>query len=208
VSLPVRRSPVARLHAALGGTLESEAGWELVGHYGDPAGERTRLREGVALADVTARGKVDVRGAIDGVLRASGDALAARVAEDWALVLAEPGGEGLLLATMSSAAGAGSMVTDATHLLAGFALGGPELPGALSRLTSWDPASLAPGQATGAPVGEVRALVVRRDLEVPLLEVYVGSEFARYAWETFLDAVRRSGGAPVGWRALRAAGWS
>ena len=47
-----------------------------------------------------------------------------------------------------------------------------------------------------------------RDLEVPVLEAYVAAEFARYAWETVLDAVRRTGGGPVGWRALRAEGWS
>jgi len=107
-----------------------------------------------------------------------------------------------------SAAGEGTMVTDATHLFVGFALAGPELPEALARLTSWDPALLATGEATGAPIGDVRAVVVRRDLPLPVLEAYVATEFARYAWETVLDAVRRAGGTPVGWSALRGEGWS
>jgi glycine cleavage system aminomethyltransferase T len=51
-------------------------------------------------------------------------------------------------------------------------------------------------------------VVARRDLEASVLEAYVAAEFARYAWETVLDAVRRTGGGPVGWRALRAEGWS
>ena len=205
---PVRRSPLGRSHADLGAVPDREAGWELVAHYGDEAFERTTLRERVAVADVTARGKIDVRGALEGALSAAGDVLTARVAEDWALLLSEPGGEEVLVPKLESAAGPGAMVTDATHLFVGVALAGPELPEVLARLTSWDPASLAAGEATGAPIGDVRAIVVRRDHPLPVLEAYVATEFARYAWETVLDAVRRTGGAPVGWRALRGEGWS
>ena len=205
---PIRRSPLSRIHANLGATPDEEAGWELVAHYGDQATERATLRDGVAVADVTARGKIDVRGALDGALSAAGDVLTARIADDWAVVLSEPGGEEVLFPKMESAAGVSAMVTDVTHLFVGFALAGPQLPEALARLTSWDPASLASGEATGAPIGDARAVVVRRDLPLPMLEAYIATEFARYAWETVLDAVRRAGGAPVGWRALRAEGWS
>ena len=205
---PIRRSPLSRMHADLGAVLEDEAGWELVASYGDVADERARVRDGIGLVDVTARGKVDVRGSLDGALSAAGDVLSARIADDWALVLAEPGGEDVLVPKMASAAEQGAMVTDVTHLFVGFALAGPALGEVLARLTSWDPASLAAGEATGAPIADVRAVVARRDLEVPVLEAYVAAEFARYAWETVLDAVRRTGWGPVGWRALRAEGWS
>jgi glycine cleavage system aminomethyltransferase T len=208
VNEPVRRSPLARSHADLGAVPDREAGWELVAHYGDEAAERSALREGAGVADITARGKIDVRGSLEGALSGAGDVLTARIADDWALLLSEPGGEEVLLPKLGSAAGAGAMVTDATHLFVGFALAGPELPEVLARLTSWDPASLAAGEATGAPIGDVRAVVVRRDLPLPVLEAYVATEFARYAWEAVLDAVRRTGGAPVGWRALRGEGWS
>ena len=205
---PVCRSPLARSHADLGAVADREAGWELVAHYGDEAAERTTLRDKVAVADVTARGKIDIRGSLDGALSAAGDVLTARIADDWALLLSEPEGEEVLVPKVVSAAGDGAMVTDVTHLFVGFALAGPQLPEALARLTSWDPASLASGEATGAPIGDVRAVVVRRDLSLPVLEAYVAIEFARYAWETVLDAVLRTGGAPAGWRALRAVGWS
>ena len=205
---PIRRSPLSRMHADLGAALEDEAGWELVASYGDVADERARVRDGIGLVDVTARGKVDVRGSLDGALSAAGDVLSARIADDWALVLAEPGGEDVLVPKLASAAEPGAMVTDVTHLFVGFALAGPALSDVLARLTSWDPASLAAGEATGAPIADVRAVVARRDLEVPVLEAYVAAEFARYVWETVLDAVRRTGGGPVGWRALRAEGWS
>ncbi len=196
------------MHAELGVTWDRDAGWELVGNYGDQEGERAMLAEAVAVVDVTPRAKVDVRGVLDGALSVAGDALTARIARDWALVLGEPGGEDVLLPKMEQASGAGSMVTDATHLFAGFALAGPRIPDVLARLASWDAASLPPGEATGAPIADVRAVVVRRNLDVDVLEVFVATEFARYAWETILDAAGRVGGRPAGWRALRAAGWS
>jgi glycine cleavage system aminomethyltransferase T len=196
------------MHEGLGAVVDREAGWEVVAHYGDESVEGGTLAGAVGLTDVTPRGKIDVRGAIDGALSSAGDALTARISNEWALLLTEPGGEEVLVPKMESAAGAGAMVTDATHLFAGFALAGPALPEALERLTSWDPASLRPGEATGAPIADVRAVVVRRDLDVPVLETYVATEFARYAWEAVFDAVRRSGGGPVGWSALRARGWS
>jgi glycine cleavage system aminomethyltransferase T len=208
VNEAIRRSPLSRMHADLGAVLEDEAGWELVASYGDEADERARVRDGIGMVDVTPRGKVDVRGSLEDALSAAGDVLTARIADDWALVLAEPGGEEVLVPKLESAAGPGAMVTDATHLFVGFALAGPALGDVLARLTSWDPASLVAGEATGAPIADVRAVVARRDLEVPVLEAYVAAEFARYAWETVLDAVRRTGGGPVGWRALRAEGWS
>jgi len=208
VNEPIRRSPLSRMHSDLGAVPEDEAGWELVAHYGDEPDERALVRGAIGLADVTARGKVDVRGSVEDALSAAGDVLTARIADDWALVLTEPGGEDVLVPKLESAAGPGAMVTDVTHLFVGFALAGPALSDVLARLTSWDPASLAAGEATGAPIADVRAVVARRDLEIPVLEAYVAAERARYAWETVLDAVRRTGGGPVGWRALRAEGWS
>ena len=206
---PVRRAPAARIHEALGAKITLESAWELPASYGDVEGERALLREGIAVADITARGKVDVRGRIDDLLRtAPGLGLVARVADDWALVLSGPGGEAQIRSRLERAAGPSAMVTDATHLYAGYALAGPGLPDALARLTGWDPATLAPGDSAGAPIAEVRAVVVRRDLELPVLEVYVATELARYAWEELLAIARSLGGGPAGWDALRAEGWS
>lgn len=205
---PVRRSPLSSAHRELGAVLDREADWELVASYRDEEAERALLTDAVALVDVTPRGKIDVRGAIDPPLSTAGDALTARISAEWALVLSEPGGEEVLVPKMESAAGTSAMVTDATHLFVGFALAGPALPVILERLTSWDPGTLEPGKATGAPIADVRAVLVRRDLEVPVLEAYVATEFARYAWETVLDAVRRTDGGPAGWNALRSRGWS
>ena len=205
MSEPLRLSPISRSHAALGAVFETEAAWQLPASYGDEAAERELLRSAVAIVDVTARGKIDVRGSVGPALGAAADSLVASVAPDWALVLTEPGGEEVLEPKLTSAAGPGEMVTDVTHLHAGFVLAGPKLNELLARTTSWDPATLAAGEATGAPIVDVRAVMVRRDAST--LEVYVASEFARYAWSTLLGVVQGLDGGPAGWNALRAQGW-
>lgn len=203
--VPVRRSPVARMHAALGATLEVEDDWELVATYGDEERERSYVADAVAVADITPRAKIDVRGSIEGALRSAGDGLVARIGDGWALVVGEPGAEARLLPEMEASAGVGAMVTDATHLYAGFLLSGARLPDLLARLSGWDPATLAPGAATGAPIAEIRSVIVRRDPNT--VEAYVATEFARYAWESIASVADRLGGGPVGWRVLREGGW-
>jgi glycine cleavage system aminomethyltransferase T len=134
-------------------------------------------------------------------------AVAARISREWAVVLGVPDADAGLLRAMEPLAGARTIVTDATHLFAGFALAGPGIADVIERATSWDLATLAPGEATGAPIVEIPALMARRDLVAPVLEAYVGTEYGRYAWETLSALVVGLGGEPVGWQALRAEGW-
>jgi len=204
----IRRSPAARLSALRGAVFVEEDGWEIPASYGDDAAERAAIRDRVAIADVTARAKVDVRGRLPQALPLPAATVIARISAEWIVVFGGPDAETRLLGAIEPVAGPGAMVTDVTHLFAGFALAGPELPAVLERTTSWDPTTLGPGEATGAPIAEVRALIVRRDLEVPVLEVYVATEFAGYVWETLSGVVAGLGGAPVGWQALRVEGWS
>jgi glycine cleavage system aminomethyltransferase T len=206
VRAAIRRSPAARLSSRRGAVFVEEAGWEIPASYGDDEAERGAICDRVAIADVTARAKVDLRGAIPDPL-APADTVLARISAEWAVMLGGPDAEGRLIRALEPLAGSGTMVTDVTHLFAGFALAGPDLATVLERTTSWDPTTLAPGNAAGAPIVEVRALMVRRDLAVPVLEVYVATEFARYVWEALSGVVAGLGGAPVGWQALRAEGW-
>jgi aminomethyltransferase len=207
VITPVRRSPVARAHVEQGARFEAEGGWEVPASFAGPGEERDLMREAVGLADVSARGKLDLQGEIDDLVADPGGAVVARIGPAWAMLLTQPGGEAAVLERCEAAAGRSTMVTDATHLFAGFALLGPRTPDVLARLTSWDPATLVPGDATGAPLAGVRAVVVRGQGDPSVVEAYVGTESARYVWETLLDAVRGLGGGPIGIRALRAEGW-
>ena len=49
--------------------------------------------------------------------------------------------------------------------------------------------------------------MLHREASPSLMEIFVGSESARYVWEVLLDVVRNLGGRPAGWRALRVEGW-
>jgi glycine cleavage system aminomethyltransferase T len=207
VRTAIRRSPAARLSSRRGAVFVEEAGWEIPASYGDDEAERAAIRDRVAIADVSARAKVDLRGRIPDALPSPADTVLARISADWAVMLGGPDAEGRLIRAIEPLAGSGTMLTDVTHLFAGFAFAGPDLAAVLERTTSWDPTTLAPGEAAGAPIVDVRALMVRRDLSVPVLEVYVATEFARYVWETLSGVVAGLGGAPVGWRSLRAEGW-
>lgn len=209
MSLAIRRSPMTDAHAKLGARVERRAGWEVVADYGDVDVERTALRERVGIGDVTSRGKIDVRGDVDAVLRGATGGVVARIADDWALVVTGPGGEPDVMPAMEQAArGSAALLTDVTHLYAGLALIGPALPEVCARLSSWDPAGLRPGDATGASFADVRAIVRRPDDGPAALELYVGAESARYAWETVAAVVAGQGGRPVGLTALLAEGWS
>jgi glycine cleavage system aminomethyltransferase T len=202
----IRRSPVTRWAVARGARVALEAGWEVAASFGDPDREAEALRGSVGLADVSLRGKVDVRGAVEGPLALAGDAFVARLSPTWALLLVGPGAEGAILDRLGNG-GAGALVTDATDPYAAFAVAGPRADDAFERLTSWDPASLGAGEAAAAPVAGVPAVLARRTEGPAAVEVLVGSEWGAYAWESILEVVSRVGGAPVGLEAMRAAGW-
>jgi 4-methylaminobutanoate oxidase (formaldehyde-forming) len=223
---PVKRSPGHREHARLGARFAREAGWEVPATYGSVDDERRALGEGVAVADVTARGKIDVRGDLQAVLRrlcakktpavgavapgGSTDARGhvARLAERWALMLCEPDTVERCLAEAEAETNDGAaMVTDATSLYAGFALFGPDAAGALSRLTSFDAGRMAEGTCAATRVAEAPAILVRPAVGGAPFELYLGSEYARYAWESLLEAGAELGIRPAGWEALHAEGW-
>ncbi len=203
---PVMRSPIHALHTTLGARFSLEGGWEIPADYRS-LHEDLYLNEAVGVCDITARGKVDVRGAIDPVLSGA-DGLTARISDVWALFLTTPGGEKEMLPDLGSRAGSGAMVTDATHLYAGFALAGPALPDLFAQVTGFDVSTVEKGSSAGAPIAQVRSVLLRRDLPRDPVEVYVGSDSGRFVWETLLDVARALGGGPVGWDALRAWGWS
>lgn len=190
----------------LGAAWETEAGWEIPAGYRDPKAEAEFISGSVAVVDITARGKIDIRGKVGASLTSAGDSLVARISPDWAMVLTGPGGEEILTTKLAASADEHEMVTDATHAYAGYALVGPKLAELLSRTTAWDPATLDLGQATGASIAEIRGVMLRRDDST--MEVYVSSEFGRYAWDSLLSVAQGLGGGPAGWKALRGRGWS
>jgi folate-binding protein YgfZ len=56
------RSPLHDATARVGATFKEEAGWTMPAHYGDPEAEYRAARAGVALFDLSHRGKVELTG--------------------------------------------------------------------------------------------------------------------------------------------------
>jgi len=200
----VMRSPVHRQHVRLGCRFIREAGWELPAGYQATDAERQLIRSGLVIADVTARSKVDLRGSVDDLWANApppSNATFWRLSSTWALVIAPPGAIQTWIPSADEVAGPSTMVTDATSVYAGFALVGARVPDLLSRLTSVDPSRLEPGVALGMPLVKVPGIALRTERAV---EVYVGFEYGRYAWESLLRIGHPLQLQPVGWEALRA----
>jgi glycine cleavage system aminomethyltransferase T len=207
---PVMRSPLTEQHRRLGAQLAVQDGWELPRSYGAVDRERQAIREGLGIADITARGKIDIRGAVDSSLARlpqTRGALLARLSRDWALVLTPPSGLEPSLQLMDHSADRAAMVTDATSIYAGIALLGPRVPDLLLRLSGMDPATLTPGASAATQMLRIPAILLRRDLPVMIVEAYVASEFARYAWEAVFAVGHPLDPILVGWDALQAEGW-
>jgi glycine cleavage system aminomethyltransferase T len=204
---PVRRSPAHHLHAALGARFDRLDGWLIPAAYGSIEIERTAIRDHLAIADVTARGKIDMRGPVDEMLARFGSPPEAHIAR-WsarsALILTRPGDLGSCLAAAERAAGPSGMATDVTSVYTGIVLAGPKAGEMLARLTSVDVSTVSPGGAIGLQVAKIPAILVRRDRAI---ELYAASEFGRYLWQTVTEMAARLDGRAVGWDALTAEGW-
>jgi glycine cleavage system aminomethyltransferase T len=98
--------------------------------------------------------------------------------------------------------------TDVTSAMSGFLAGGPRLPELLAQTLTLDTAGLQAGRCIAASWARIPAVLVVLDLATPAVELYVGSEYGRYAWDTLQRLGRPLSGAPVGWRALESLGWS
>jgi glycine cleavage system aminomethyltransferase T len=207
---PVMRSPMTEIHRRLGAELIIQSGWELPRRYQDGDLERSAIKEGLGIADITARGKIDVRGAIGSSLNAlpqTRGATLARISRNWALVLTPAAGLTGAIEILTASADEQTMITDATSIYAGIALLGPGVPELLLRLTAIDPSELSPGDAVASQMLRIPTVLFRRELPIIAVEAYVPSEFGRYAWESMFEVAQPLGPEPVGWDALTAEGW-
>ena len=218
---PVMRSAAHRSHTDLGATFEVRGAWEVPASYGSEPREIEALHAGLAVADISARAKLHLSGSIDALVRrmtgnavdpmrtvaiASGGVVA-RVARDFALALFEPSVETDALTAVEGELTGDAMATDATSSLSGFLVAGPLIKQLFARSLTVDVEEMQPGRCLAARWAHIPAILVVSTPAAPTVEMYVGSEYGRYAWRTLLELVDRLGGIPVGWQALEASGW-
>ncbi len=226
---PVMRSPLHRAHERLGATFGRDGEWEYPAAYAGETGEAglRAVAEGVGVADVTARGKVDLRGAIGDlfarIARTSEGwepgtivpiepapseehpGLIAPISDRWAILFCPPASLDTRMEELDRpAGGASAMVTEISSQYVGVALTGPRTFDLLERLTAFDLRELEPDACVATRALELTAIMLRRG---PVVELWVSASSARYAWETVLHAGARLGAAPVGRDALSTLGW-
>jgi glycine cleavage system aminomethyltransferase T len=220
-SSPVMRSAAHKSHSDLGASFEVRGAWEVPASYGSETTETEAMRTGLAIADVSARGKLHLSGSIDALVRLmAGDAVdplrtaaitsggvVARVARDFALALFDPSAETDALTAVEGELTGDAMATDATSALSGYLVAGPLTKRLFARTVTVDVEEIQPGRCLAARWAHIPAILVISTAATPMVEVYVGSEYGRYAWRTLLEVGDKLGGIPVGWKSLEAAGW-
>ena len=219
-SEPIRTTAMYRRQQAVGARFTEGAGWRVADVYTSIEEETARARGAVGLGDVSACGKLGIRGetveALGMKLTGStlppvGRASRERVNGASVLLCRRAGDEVLLLTTAEeypvvadvvarTVAGAGCVhLTDLTSAFAGVDVMGPGLGALLERVV---PLDLATVPALGIVQGElahVHALMVRLDRPtLPVVRVLVQREHGDFVWQTLCDAGIDLGLTPVG----------
>ena len=214
---PVMRSVVNRAHEAMRASFERRGAWTVPALYGSGDHEVAALNDSLGFADISARGKIHLSGAVDPLVRSLAGAsidplttapiksggLVARLGRDWALALLAPSSEAGAMRSLEPMDSGAAMATDVTSALSAFLIAGPRLDDLLTRTLTIDITDLAPGGCVAATWARIPSVLVMRELPRPAVELYVGSDHGRYAWET----LRGLAGTPVGWRAIESWGW-
>jgi glycine cleavage system aminomethyltransferase T len=218
---PVMRSAAHGSHVELGATFEPRGTWDVPASYGSEPAESEAIRNGLAIADISARGKLHLSGSVDSLLSRMAGAevepmrtaaitsggTVARVARDLALALFEPSAETDALAAIEAELTPDAMATNVTSAMSGFLVAGPMLDQLFARSITVNVEEIQPGRCLAARWAQIPAILVVSTVATPMVEMYVGSEYGRYAWRTLLELSHKLGGIPVGWKSLESAGW-
>ena len=203
------------MHAHAGAAMVEQDGWLLPSHYTSVGEEADRARRSAVVCDISSSGKLIVYADdMDAALQAafgleaapairsatwSADTLLARMARDEVWALTPAGGA----APIHSRLAGDTHAVGVTSGLAGVAIVGPDAFSVLAALTELDVSSIGFADMTcaQASVAEIGAALVRRDADVPRIDLYFGREYGEHMWAALLDA----GAAPMGYEALRLA---
>jgi aminomethyltransferase len=215
-------TPLYHVALSLGATFRDADGWRVPDRYVSTTEETDRARAAAGLADMSAGGRIAVRGAsieplftkLSGLaLPAASIASRARIDGAEVLVCRLAPDEVLVLTGAAEAAGVQARleraaesvdcahVTEVTSAFATLELIGPAVPSLLARLVAIDlsPTALpAFGVAQGELAG-VRAVILRLDHpRLPALRVLVAREVGEFVWTALVDAGRDLGLVPIG----------
>jgi heterotetrameric sarcosine oxidase gamma subunit len=211
---PYKVSAAYHAQAALKASWTDVEGWRMPETFGDPADEASRTRRAVGLQDVSALGKLDVKGtAIDGRVseceRFEGVRAVLHQKPGHAMVLTVPGCEAAVrdaIAEVFTGSPGCAHITDVTSGLTALALVGPHAAGVLAGLTWIDlrPQTFADQTSVTCSLAQVHATIYRSDWgDVPGYVLLVGRDVGEYLWTTIQHAGEKLGLTPFGTAAER-----
>ncbi|MDE2890546.1 MAG: hypothetical protein OXR72_20290 [Gemmatimonadota bacterium] len=216
---PVKLSPLHETARDLGAQFAETSGWRIPEAYSAPDAEMASAKRGVALADETANGKLQVEGRDAETVWASTDvAIGAGAADEseWVyrlrgdcfFVSTSPGRDIAARRTLIDRASDGFVtVTNLTHAWSEIRVLGPHAPTLMSRVCGLDftAAGFPEGAAKQTSVARTTQLVIRRDAaELPAFSVLGARSLAAYLWDILMEAGADLQIAPIGTGAVRA----
>jgi len=210
---PYKVSALSRTHQVLGARWVEEGEWRIPESFADPSVEAEQVRQGVGLQDVSAIGKLDLKGReverfLAGFLPKNHLSVL-RLRPDHVLLLTPPGHEGQVAEALERAlsqAPCCAHLTDVTSALSAFALVGPRAGEVLARLTSLDLRDHAfpHGACAQGGLARVHAIIRREDWgQFPAYCLLLEREHGEYGWEAIRTAGASLGLVPFGLAAER-----
>jgi heterotetrameric sarcosine oxidase gamma subunit len=217
---PYKVSAVYHAHRALNAQWVECDGWRMPHAFGNPDEEAGRVRRAAGVQDVSAIGKLDLKGtAVDGRLAEcewlSGVRGVLHLKPGHALVLTAAGCEPSVKAAVAGVfAGSPGCVhiTDVTSGLTALVLVGPRAGDVLAGLTAIDlrQEKFPDRSAAQCSLAHVHATIYRSDwADLPAYLILVGRDVGEYLWTSLQHAGEKAGLTPFGIAAealLRGAG--
>ena len=221
---PLALSALHHVHLALGAEMDESYGWLRPARYTTPDEECDAVRGGVGVCDTSPSGKLLLHGEIDryimeglqqggpeepgdaGLMQFTedsgiGDILAARLADDEALLVTAPNQSPMVAETLGSMPDACAHSVDVTSARTGICVAGPAAQLTLAGVTETDtsPHSFPDLSCAQGSISQVHATLIRHDLEdLPCYYIYVDRAYGEYLWETLIEAGSRYGITPFG----------
>lgn len=172
--------------------------------------EAAALKSGVGIADASWLGKLELKGR-----QAALESIVIEEGKTWSLarghyfIACDPKSSGAIIDSIErqvaereseNPARTGCIhVIDVTSTLAGILLAGPHSRDVLQRLAAPDVSDATNGACLSAKVTGLHARIMRDDLDETLAYwLFVGTEYAAYAWEAIMHAGGQFGIMPVG----------
>ena len=222
---PIKLSPIFPIAQGLGARFVDGDGWRVPEVYTAVEAEVEAARQGVALADETPNGRLEIQGLqaeavvsqvfalpalAVGVGATSASARIYRLRPDHFFVSTPPGGEAAVQERLTGAtreAGLFVTVTDITQGGAEIRVIGPTSPELLRKVCGLDfeLAAFPDGEARQTSAARTAQLIVRRDCgPLPAFSLIGRRSLGAYLWDVLMRAGREWQAAPIGRAALEA----